>query len=108
MGVVLLRLHLPPVYVDQIGQRLECKKRNPNGQTDPDQGNLRPCQAVAGIDQHIGIFKNAENQKIGTHGQRQNRLFLPCPPDPQAVEIIQACAARHQKDVDRLAVCIKQ
>ena len=108
ISIIFLCLHLAPVYIYDIRQRLERKKRNSDRQADLQKRKLRSREAIACTDQHIGIFKNPKYQKIGTYSQSKDRLTPPRALYPQTIQIIQARTAYHQKYINRLTICIKQ
>ena len=108
----LLRSHVLPVHVENIGQRLEGIKRDSDWQGQRRVMDVQSRQGVEGIHQESEVFKESQHQQVHEQGKEHGpfagtSLFLSSA-NLQGAVVVQERAVDHQYDVHRFAPAVEQ
>ena len=73
---LFLRLYLPPIYIDNVGKRLKCIKRNPDRKRQFSVWNIKRKNCIYGFHQKAVIFEKAKKQQVYNHRKNQTVSFF--------------------------------
>ena len=108
----LLRSHVLPVHVENIGQRLEGIKRDSDRQRQRRVMDVQSRQGVECIHQESEVFKESQHQQVHEQGEEHGpfagtSLFLGSA-NLQGAVVVQERTVDHQYDVHRFAPAVEQ